>query len=395
MEQNFFHRSASLIAFTLLAVLLLPPLLVVAEPDANSGQKGNDTPQALVATYRHALARKEWRTCFLCYDPKMRADFLSHMFYGVGVSRDAKLAEIVEKRLGNQFASTDEVAIPNVRRDSRTAKELHMYEALQRQLRDLPGFVDEICRRLDVLGQRTFPELGDVRDISIQGDGAVGYWNPSPVKQHGQPPADKRQTVHFCKIDGRWYMTIPDSPPPLSVSERAKQLQAEVDSIWVYLCCSSGAVTPAEEPGKSKTAQPLAEKQYGEVRMSVRPFVYQNSHGPTVHLVRLSRAQAKKLIEYLATEGYLQQAVELPKQEPPDRDISENCFTLQVSTQNLQLHEDLGWGPEMLKRLDGLRGVLDGDAAQAMDAILAGLDNDRKKWAEVTREPAPSRSDQR
>jgi len=38
----------------------------------------------------------------------------------------------------------------------------------------------------------------------------------------------------------------------------------------------------------------------------------------------------------------------------------------------------------MLKRLDGLRGALDGEAARAMDAILAGFADDRKKWAATT-----------
>ena len=114
--------------------------------------------------------------------------------------------------------------------------------------------------------------------------------------------------------------------------------------------------------------------------MSVRPFVYTRSD-PTVHLAHLTEAQANKLIDYLAGEGYLGQSVELGKQDVPERDLSQNCYALQVSTRSLQLHEDLGWGPGMLKRLEGIRGALDGEAAQAMDAILAGLANDRKKWA--------------
>lgn len=379
MERHVICRSAPLIASALLAVVLLPPLLGCAEGDGNAGVKGSDTPQAVVATYRHAFARKDWRTCFLCYDPKMRADFLSHMFYGVAVSRDAKLDAIFKKQLSDKFASNDEIGIPTVRRDSRTAEELRVYEALQKQLDDLPGFVDEICRRFDAMGQETFSELGDVRELSIQGDRAIGYWNRSPIKQHGQSPADKPRPVHFRKMDGKWYMTIPDPPPPLSVRERAQKLQDEVESLWVYLCCSIPFTAP-DESNNAETGQLLADKQYdqydklrkqyGELRMST---------DPSVQAALLTKAQAKKLIEYLATEGFLQQAVELGKQEVPERDLSENCYTLQVSTQNLQLHEDLGWGPGMLKRLDGLRGALDGEAARAMDAILAGLTDERKK----------------
>src|SRR5262245_30092178 len=55
MKQNFFYRSASLIACALPAVLFLPSLVGAVEPDANSGMKGSDTPQALLATYHNAL----------------------------------------------------------------------------------------------------------------------------------------------------------------------------------------------------------------------------------------------------------------------------------------------------------------------------------------------------
>ena len=346
----------------LLALLLLPRLLVAAEPDASPDLKENDTPQALAATYRQALANKEWRTCFGCFDQKMQAWFLIQLGGYSTVTRDAKLAEVIKERVGNRSDKDDALAAASTQPETHIARNLRIYEAIQKRVPDVPGFVDELCRRLDALGKTSFPEWGDVGGISIEGDGAVGYVNPS-------------QPVHFCKIDGRWYMTIPD-PPPLSVIERARQLEAEVDTFWFYLFCSSGAVPPTKESDKSKTAQPLSKKQYDELRMSVRPFVYQ-SPGPTVHLIQLTRAQAKKLIEYLTTEGYLQQAIEPGKQELPNRDLSKNCCSLQVSTRNLQLHEDLGWGPGMLKRLDGLRGELDGEAAQAIDAILAGLADER------------------
>jgi hypothetical protein len=161
-------------------------------------------------------------------------------------------------------------------------------------------------------------------------------------------------------------------------------LKAEVESLFVYLCCSTGAAIAADEPNQANTAQHPSEKRYGELRLTVRPYGY----------TRLTEAQAKKLIDYLAAEGYLGRAVELGKQEVPERDLSQNCYTLQVSTQKLQLHEDLGWGPGMLKRLDGLRGALDGEAARAMDAIMAGLADDRKKWAAATAEPTPPQAHQ-
>ena len=55
-------------------------------------------------------------------------------------------------------------------------------------------------------------------------------------------------------------------------------------------------------------------------------------------------------------------------------------YTLKVGN----FHEDLGWGLPMLKRLDGLRKVLDGDAAKEMDLLLGRLSGLRKQWEKET-----------
>ena len=276
------------------------------------------------------------------------------------------------------------MTIPGLHRDDRVPKEILFYEAIQKQVDDLPRFVDEMCRRFDALGQETFTQFGDVREITICGDKAIGHWTPPVVKtaraakskvgSTGQSGAITLQRAGANPVSQNWRQVVHHHYRSAStpVGHQAhKLLKTEVESLFVYLCCSTGAVIPVEELKKSKATQSFSEKRYGELRMGVRP-VYGNND-PTVHVARLTRAQAKKLIDYLAAEGYLGQAVELAKQEVPERDLSKNCYTLQVSTEKLQLHEDLGWGPGMLKRLDGLRGALDGEAAQAMDAILAQL----------------------
>src|SRR5436190_10251244 len=99
MEHNIIYRSAALIVFASLAVLLMPRSLVAAEPKASLAVKENDTPQSLVATYRHARAMKDWRTCFLCYDKKMSANFLVMLIAGASLGHDAKLNDLIEKRL--------------------------------------------------------------------------------------------------------------------------------------------------------------------------------------------------------------------------------------------------------------------------------------------------------
>jgi hypothetical protein len=361
MKRNSANRSALLIASALLSVLSSPPWLGAGEPDAGSDTKGRETPQALVATYNDAVARKDWKTCYLCYDAKMRAEFLLSMFHGIGMKQDAtfktSVGEIAKKHMGDKGPRTNEIAIPQVRPDTRMAKDLRAFEKLQEQFRDLPGFVDEMA---NLVGEGPFAKLRDVRDIKIAGDLAVGQG-----RIDYPPPADMVQPIHFCKLDGRWYLTVPDPPPALSVNERAAKLKAEVESFSVMLACS-GRPAPEEEPGKSRGARDIGVK----LLITVHPYP---------HSMHLSPAQAKKLIEYFATEGFLRQAVEIGKQEIPDREPSDKYYSLQVQTQNLGLHEDLGWGPKLVKRLTGLRDALDGEAAERMDAILAGLADEPEK----------------
>ena len=180
---------------------------------------GSDSPEILATDYRHALGRKDWRNCFLCYDPRMRGDLLIRIFHALGVTRDAELAAIAKKRLRIEFADPERIAIPGLRQTDLVPKELLFYEALDRRVADLPGFVDEMCRRLDAMGQEPFMQFGDVREIRIQGDRAIGYWSSPPSKRTGKPESDNRVAVHFHKTGGKWYLAIPNPPPPLSVDE--------------------------------------------------------------------------------------------------------------------------------------------------------------------------------
>ena len=55
-------------------------------------------------------------------------------------------------------------------------------------------------------------------------------------------------------------------------------------------------------------------------------------------------------------------------------------YTMQVDVGQVVFYDDLGWGLPMLKRLDGLRKVLDGDAATQMDFLLGRLAGHRREW---------------
>lgn len=406
-----------------LLIAAAPCLLGGGEADRKTAAIQAETPQALLAVYDRALAQKDWRTCFLCYDPKMRGQFLLGMFFAQGITNDIQLTAIIKKWLQIDFSQVD-ATFPKIPKDDRVPDELLWYEALRKRTDDLPGFVDQFCRRLNAMEQESYPSFGEVKEIKIERDNAVGYWTPPPIvpiapalaigggtpdkaNQSAAPPrappasqgaaavvpglndrpeAERREPVHFRKIDGNWLFTYPDPPPPLTSAERAKQLRAEVQSLWVTLTCSQPATVIPEERNGTTTWRVVTGKSYCEVRLSVRPFVYK-SNKPDLRLVRLSEPQAKRLIDHLEAEGYLRQAVELGKQKIPKRDLSKNCYALQVSTGNLQLHEDRGWGPGMVERLEGFRKALDGDGAKALDALLASLEEDRKQWANEAANP--------
>ncbi|MHC4407196.1 MAG: hypothetical protein ACYTG0_46890, partial [Planctomycetota bacterium] len=70
MGRNPPHPLNWLSAAGFLLVMAFASLVGGAQADRKAGAKGADTPQALVAAYRGALARKDWRSCFLCYDAK-------------------------------------------------------------------------------------------------------------------------------------------------------------------------------------------------------------------------------------------------------------------------------------------------------------------------------------
>lgn len=337
-----------------------PSLLSGDEPDQKANMIRAETPQALMAAYRQARASKNWRECFGCCDSKMRGLVCIRMLQATGFSRDAKLATIVKKHLRVEFTDPFDVPIPGLRRDERLPDELLVYEAFQKRVADLPGFVDEFGRRRDEMGAGPlFEDLSKVREIKTQGDHATGVLLvPGPGRRTLRAP------IHFRRIGDRWYWTYPDPPPPTERDERAERLKSGVESLTIELTGSAGT--------------------FIQVRLSVNPFVYRSR--PRLHLVRLTEVQAKKLIDHLALEGFLENAVE-PRTQRPPRQNPKFYYSLQVSTGGqggLLLHENLGWGPGMLKRLKGLHGALEGDGAEAMEAVISALTDDRKEWPKDT-----------
>ncbi len=106
------------------------------------------------------------------------------------------------------------------------------------------------------------------------------------------------------------------------------------------------------------------------------PFMGAGAGGWSPELrVQITEDQAKKIIDYLATEGFLDRAKSVKRLEfvAPQGPV----YVLESAGIG---EENLGWGRPLLQRLDGLRTVLEGDAAKNMDMLLGRLAGEREEW---------------
>jgi len=119
------------------------------------------------------------------------------------------------------------------------------------------------------------------------------------------------------------------------------------------------------------------------------------SNYPGIHrppdwvFVRIDERQINAVVDFLLEDGFFARAIDLSKTTVAP--IKGPACTLSVSGHGAgrvaMFYEDLGWGPKILRRLGGLRKVLDGDAGKAMDKLLKGLAPYLRRWRN-----APARS---
>jgi hypothetical protein len=162
----------------------------------------------------------------------------------------------------------------------------------------------------------------------------------------------------------------PQTKPTEKAAARARQLKAAVKSFQLQLKYNGQSDKPYYEGVVSVTP----------IDMTKRPAFIRYGH--------ITEDQAKKLIGYLANEGFLDRAVEAKVITAAERRIAKLAtpgYTLTVSAGSVSLVEDLGWGLPMLKRLDGLKEVLEGNAAKPVEIILARLAGERKQWEEESK----------
>ncbi len=99
---------------------------------------------------------------------------------------------------------------------------------------------------------------------------------------------------------------------------------------------------------------------------------------PGFNYLTISGKQAGKIIDHLASEGFFARSVDTSRMKM--KTPKGPAYTLRVGCSRFSLLMDLGWDLKMLKRLDGLRKVLDGEAARAMDRLIKRFGGHRRKW---------------
>jgi len=100
---------------------------------------------------------------------------------------------------------------------------------------------------------------------------------------------------------------------------------------------------------------------------------------------RIDELKASGLIGHLARTGWMARATDAA--DAPGAPIPGPAYIMTVTGAGLRLRESLGWELGMLKTLDALRQQLSGDAAKALDRVLARLSGLRRQWQAAGKAP--------
>ncbi|MGA2501961.1 MAG: hypothetical protein ABSH20_29825, partial [Tepidisphaeraceae bacterium] len=106
--------------------------------------------------------------------------------------------------------------------------------------------------------------------------------------------------------------------------------------------------------------------------------------------VRIEPASAAPIIDQLLADGFLARAEDWAFQ---GRDSvwldGGSVYAIRIRSTVSDFHEYLGWDLAMLRRLEGLRKAMKGEAAKEMDKLLAALEPQRKEWEKASAATEP------
>ena len=157
-------------------------------------------------------------------------------------------------------------------------------------------------------------------------------------------------------------------------AERVKRLKANLDKFTLDLIYFGAGLSQAQN-------------SVYDLTLTTTDFV--RGYPSSRLMARISKDQALRIIDHLAKGGFLSKAREIDGKISlsAPREQTYRFFAGPTSPGGKFFFADIGWDMKMLTRLDGLRKVLDGDAAKAMDKLLKRLEPQRKKWQKPAAKP--------
>ena len=142
----------------------------------------------------------------------------------------------------------------------------------------------------------------------------------------------------------------------------------------------------AERAGKLKEAVVFGLSVFGLPADKHRFYVGSEMirHDGTLIAANISaKEEVPRIVDHLLQDGFLERADDISDM-PLDQKMKlfggKMGCALVVSGDDMMLHEAPGWDPKTLRRLDALRKVLDGNAAEAMGTFLAQVAAQRSEW---------------
>jgi len=203
----------------------------------------------------------------------------------------------------------------------------------------------------------------------------IGFNDSCTVRVYGATTADaSRKVVEALKLT-----ELRPTPESLREALRLKETFADLQLALTYSGKDSaryrGLVLESPRPETERQAEPAKQDE-------------RTLRAP------ISRKQAARLFDHLGREGYFDRMHEqFATSDVGWYSPNPSGYTLRFLGKIGKEGEyryvlPLGWGPGLLKDLDGLRKVLDGDAGKAMDLLLQRLEPQRKEWEKAEATPA-------
>ena len=187
------------------------------------------------------------------------------------------------------------------------------------------------------------------------------------VQKWERPPAD------FLTATKITFEVASETP----AVQRLKGLEAHTDRLQV-----SFQLAPVDPKGVANPPFPLRYLMLNVLPIPIEPHGKWPNGTPIGADARITKEQATKIIAALDKLGFVREASDaIPEFH---RNGPHAALTLRYrpdgAMQNKLLWLPLDWNLSLICYLQAIRGCVDGDAAKHLDAMLASLEPERKKW---------------